>query len=227
MGFLKKAAAVLAVLLITLFGACAHVSAFEFDNAYELTSGKTIKVTLNPNETKYFKIVLTEKGELKIKSVMDASAGSRTMAQWIYLYDSEGNELCEWKQTAGSAGVATINGNRSLGKGTYYIKICRTEWAKTGSGTTKITVTFPSEAKADAKKTASASYPVIYMEKGDTVKLGALVSGKAASDVTVTSSKTDVAKTDSDGIVTAKAKGTSVITVKSGKTVVKVAVVVS
>ena len=62
------------------------------------------------------------------------------------------------------------------------------------------------------------------MSKGSTIQLGTVMSVDGA--VTWTSSKTSVATVSSNGKITAKSKGSAVITAKTGKNSVKIKITV-
>ena len=66
----------------------------------------------------------------------------------------------------------------------------------------------------------------VYLEKGKTLRLGAIVSGKNASSLKYSTSDSKVATVSSGGKVKGISAGGAVITVKSGSTAIKVYVVV-
>lgn len=232
---LRRIAAIFAAAILTLLCVCVPVGALSFEkDAHELKSDTAIKVTFDKGDTKYYKATLTDKGEFKFKISMEAGGrDSNGVTGYVgfkaYLYNSEGKEIKSYSNSdyeLTKTGLTILDKSVELKKGTYYLGITRDKYAK-GTGETKITVSFPSDTKAaKSGKSASTDYPAIYLAKGDTVRLGAIVSGKAAASVSLSSSKADVAKIDSDGYVTAKAKGTSVVTIKSGSSTVKVAVII-
>lgn len=235
---LRRIAAIFAAAILTLLCVCVPVGALSFEkNAHELKSDTAIKVTFEKGDTKYYKVTLTEKGDLKFKISMEAGGrDSNGVTGFVgfkaSIYNSEGEEIKSYSYSdrdyeLTKTGLTILDKSVELKKGTYYLGITRDKYVSKGTGETKITVSFPSDTKAaKSGKSASTDYPAIYLAKGDTVRLGAIVSGKAAASVSLSSSKADVAKIDSDGYVTAKAKGTSVVTIKSGSSTVKVAVII-
>ncbi len=96
----------------------------------------------------------------------------------------------------------------------------------------------PNTAGWDGKRKTSVTYTQtqstsssetmlkIYLEEGESLKIGALVNGKNASSVKYSSSNSKIAKVSSKGKVKAVSAGTAVISVKSGSTTIKVQIVV-
>lgn len=78
------------------------------------------------------------------------------------------------------------------------------------------------DTSASTKKTMLKIYP----EEGDSLKVGALVSGKNASSVKYSSSNSKIAKVTTKGKIKALSVGNAIITVKSGNTSIKIYVVV-
>ncbi|MBR5089148.1 MAG: Ig-like domain-containing protein [Ruminiclostridium sp.] len=64
----------------------------------------------------------------------------------------------------------------------------------------------------------------VNLKPGETLNLSGILSGETDDNILWKSSKTDVAKVSSDGLVTAKAKGTTVISATLDKTTVKLQV---
>ena len=83
------------------------------------------------------------------------------------------------------------------------------------------TATYPTGSSSKAK----INYITLNLSKGDTLSLGADITG--SGDVTWKSSKSSVASVSSAGKVTAKSKGSAIITAKVGKTTKKIKIVVS
>lgn len=92
----------------------------------------------------------------------------------------------------------TTTAKYKVSKGTYYIKIYRGTY-KSGSGTVKLTATYPTKSAKDF------SYVGITFKKGETMQLQAVDAD--SSQVTWKSSKKSVASVTSKGKVTAKKKG--------------------
>ena len=221
---LKRMAAAFAAALMTLLCICTPVGANEFEeHATEFPAGKTLSFNVKDGHQKVFKIQLTESGTLEFTMKMGSDYG------YLNIYDQDGEKIEKHSDSGNDANVVKLSGKVELKKGTYYVSCVRTTifgtlgGATKGTGKTTLTLKFPSSAKATASK---SSYPAVYLSAGESVRLGMIAGGKAADSVTLSSSKASVAKVDSDGIVTAKAKGTMVVTVKSGSASVKVAVIV-
>lgn len=92
--------------------------------------------------------------------------------------------------------------------------------AYNNEGEVNFTATYPSATSA-----AKLNYITINMERGDTISLGADMTGTGS--VTWKSSKPKVATVSSTGKITAKSKGTTVISAKCGKTTRKIKIKVS
>lgn len=108
----------------------------------------------------------------------------------------------------------------SVKSGTYYIRFERNSYSYNGNGKLTFTATFPTNTT-----TAKLNYITISMNRGDSLSLGADMTG--TGEVTWKSSKPSVASISSSGKVTAKAKGTTVISAKCGKTTKKIKIKVS
>lgn len=70
-------------------------------------------------------------------------------------------------------------------------------------------------ADKPSETTGKPSYFVITMKKGDTLQLGVVVTEKGGT-AAYTSSKSSVVSVSKDGKVTAKGKGSAIITLKYG-----------
>lgn len=105
-----------------------------------------------------------------------------------------------------------------VSKGTYYIKIYR-GYGNSGSGTVKLTATYPTKSAKDF------SYLGITLKKGDTMQLQAVDAD--SSQVTWKSSKKSVASVTSKGKITAKKKGTTIISCTYNGVTVKLKVTVT
>ena len=229
---MKKFGKILAAVLTSVMliaAMCIPASAMGiFDKAKTIKSGKENLCNIAESDAQYpYKIKVNKSGTMKI------SLSHELQQVIVQVYDSDYNRVAleEDEIKTGTFG-GTANQNTywngdskifrgtvkcAVSKGTYYIVIQQYY----GQGNVNFTVTAPGGNTAEAPSCAA-----IVMKKGTTVNLAALVSGKAKKNVTLTTSDKKVAKVDSDGNVTAAAKGTSVITIKSGKNSFKIAVVV-
>ena len=79
---------------------------------------------------------------------------------------------------------------------------------------------------SSSESTTDDSMIILYLEDGDKVNIGALIGGKKASSVKYSSSNTKVVTVSSKGKIKAKSEGKAIISAKSGKTTVKIQVVV-
>lgn len=203
-----------------------------YDTATSISSGKAVSTTLySYKDCADYKIKVTGKGLLKLN--LTAQMG----ALKIYVYDSDGNKVSTSDENILS-GKWGFDGNSTwyewndtvekfkaeisypVNKGDYYIRYDRRN--DYGNGKLSFTATFPSTTVAKAK----ISYLTLELTKGSSIKLGAVVS-PSGSAVTWKSSKTSVATVSSTGKVTAKAKGTTIITAKSGTSTQKIKIIVT
>lgn len=115
-----------------------------------------------------------------------------------------------------------MKANYEVEKGTYFIRIQHDSWGYGSKGDRKVnlTATFPSATASKAK----ISYLTLKVSKGDIAELGAVISGSGS--VEWTSSKSSVATVNSNGKVTAKSKGSAIITAKCGSSKQKIKIIV-
>ena len=204
-----------------------------YDTAMELSAGKSASAVLPKyNDTTDFKVNVTGSGTLKL------SIEAYMSASYVYVFDSDGNKLttmdCTFISGSGSkpgvkdhymkwnSAVEKFKGSvsYSVESGTYYIRIYRDFGSTNGSGDVTVTAEFPT-----SKNTAKLNCITIDLSKGDKLSLGAELTGKGT--VTWKSSKPSVASVSSSGKVTAKSKGTAVISATCGKTTKKIKIKVS
>lgn len=234
---LKKIAAVvttaaIAVSAMVITSATAGADSI-YDTATSISSGKAVSTTLySGGDCADYKVKVTEKGLLKLNITAQMNYLD------LYVYDNNGNRIhssdncvlsgkfcsssdysygwCVWNDT-----VEKFKGEISypVSKGDYYIRFKRD--SNKGNGKLSFTATYPSTTVAKAK----ISYLTIELSKGSSIKLGAVVS-PTNSVVTWKSSKTSVATVSSTGKVTAKAKGSAIITAKSGTSTQKIKIIV-
>lgn len=207
-----------------------------YDTATSISSGKALSTTLYSNgDCADYKVKVTEKGLLKLNITAEVERLT------IYVYDSNGNMIersisnssissgafkdytgsaygwCTWNETVEKfKGVISYPVN----KGDYYIRFYRAGYCD-GNGKLSFTATYPTNATK-----AKISYLTLELTKGSSIKLGAVVS-PAGSAVTWKSSKSSVAAVSSTGKVTAKAKGSAIITAKSGTSTQKIKIIVT
>lgn len=109
----------------------------------------------------------------------------------------------------------------TVSPGTYYIRFSvNSHLITNGSGKTKLATSFTSN-----NSSTKINYITINLPKGSTLSLGADTTGSGT--VTWKSSKSSVATVSSTGKVTARAKGSTIITAKSGKSSKKIKIVVT
>ncbi len=206
-----------------------------FDTAKELKSGQKVdSVYVGSGKNADYKINVSKSGTLTV----DFSAGWKYC--YFYLYDSDGNAVSlsdcqmisgdfavfiddavefEWDETTEKTKAKV---SYSVNKGTYYLRVHHSLYeGKFGDGKLTLTATYPTAAK-----TATISYITIKLDKGDTLSLGAALSGGSGT-VTWKSSKPSVAAVSTSGKITAKKAGSTIITAKCGNSSKKIKIVVN
>lgn len=234
MKIMKKIAAVLvaAVMAVTAFAVTASADSI-YDTAKEITSGKENKVTgVGDQACVDYKVKVTQNGILSLNIIAGFKWGN------LWVYDSEGNALSYESYEMISGEMYSTNDQKlnmkwneatekikfkaaySVSKGTYYIRFQHDDYVNSCDKKVSLTATFPSAAVSKAK----ISYLTLKVSKGDTAGLGTVLSGSGR--VEWTSSKASVATVNSNGKVTAKAKGSSVITAKCGSSKQRIKIIV-
>ena len=208
-----------------------------YDTAKAIKSGSSYSTQLYQNgDIADYKITATRSGTLSIKLT------SQMYALDVYLFDSDGNKvaLAEGNNTSGNSywrsdsyyyltecywndTVERYVGalNYGIQKGTYYIRFMRD--TRYGNGKLSFTATYPSSSSSTAK----ISYLSFSMKKGTTAQFGAVLSESSDTTVTWSTSDSSVATVSSTGKITAKAKGTAIISAKLGTSTVKLKIKVT
>ncbi len=243
MKIFRKIAAVLtaAVMAVSTFAAVSVTAGADSiaDTSQIMSSGITYKCDfIGDGEYYDYKINVSNTGSLSVK--LDSSIRCAELE----LFDSDFNHvyisdytISSGDRVSGGSGNWYIDYNwNSIGeklacttiwkvnKGTYYLRLHNNcgnginhTWTR---GKANITATYPT-----SESTAKLRYITINMERGDTLSLGADMTG--TGEVTWKSSKPKVAEVSSTGKITAKSKGTTVISAKCGKTTKKIKIKVS
>ncbi len=234
-----------AVMLMTALCVPASAASIE-DTATKITSGKSYSKNMvkGYNDGHYgtyadYKIVCAKSGTISIKMT------STTKYIDLHLYDSNFNLVevystnvttgnspkggagydyaaYDWNATAEKS-VSTTKWN--VKKGTYYLRINNSSDSygyKCMAGKITFTATFPSSSSSSSSSSAKISYLSIEVPKGSKMQLAAVVSAKTSQSVSWSSSKSSVVSVTSKGKITAKAKGTAVITAKLGSSTMKI-----
>lgn len=234
--FRKIAAVASAAALAVLATASIMVSAGAdsiYDTATAISSGKSVSTILpSYGSTADYKITVSGSGTLKF------NIESHTDELRLQVYDSNGNLLSTTANTTTSGDCSNIGReshymywNSTVEKysgtvsytvksGTYYARFKRTSSSDYGNGKLTFTATYPTNTS-----TAKINYITINLEQGDTLSLGASITGNGT--VTWKSSNTYSVTVTQSGKITAKNPGTSIITAKCGKTNKKVKINVS
>lgn len=239
----KKIAAILSAAVIAVTAAASMAVTVGADSiantATAITSGKAVSTILpRVDDTADYKITVKSAGTLKL------SIESQMLYARIYVYDSDGNKLSTIANTTTSGSCSSIGRadhyvqwnstiekykgtvSYSVKAGTYYIRFERTN--STGNGKLTFTATYPSGTSSSSSSSTSNAkvyYIVLYLEKGDRLSLGATITKGAK--VTWKSSNTSVASVSSSGKLTAKGKGSAIITAKCGSSSKTIKVIVS
>lgn len=240
----KKIAAILSAAVIAVTAAASMAVTVGADSiantATAITSGKAVSTILpSYGDTADYKITVKSAGTLKL------SVESQMREAYVYVYDSDGNRLSTIAKTTASGDCNGIGGythymswnstiekykgtvSYSVKAGTYYIRFVR-GGSSTGNGKLTFTATYPSGTSSSGSSSASNAkvyYIVLYLEKGDRLSLGATITKGAK--VTWKSSNTSVASVSSSGKLTAKGKGSAIITAKCGSSSKTIKVIVS
>lgn len=242
MKIFKKIAALVAAATLAISACAVSASAASIeDTAVSLTLGDEVTCEYDgkSGEIYDYKITVKEKGTVSVK------VNSNTEYCSVYLFDEDCanvgvgslNIKTGSKAGFGEAGdpFADFSANNASGKivatttwnvnkGTYYVRVDNTRdftegWRYNQSaGKMKVTVDF---AKSNAKE---FSYLGITMKKGSTMQLEAVDADK--DDTSWSSNKKSIVTVSSTGKLTAKKRGTAIITCESGDVTVKLKVVV-
>lgn len=239
----KKIAAILSAAVIAVTAAASMAVTVGADSiantATAITSGKAVSTILpSYGDTADYKITVKSAGTLKL------SIESQMKRTFVEVYDSNGNTLSTIANTTASGSCDNIGNSYhrmywnstiekykgtvsySVKAGTYYIRFER--YADGGNGKLTFTATYPSgtsSSGSSSTSTAKVYYIVLYLEKGDRLSLGATITKGAK--VTWKSSNTSVASVSSSGKLTAKGKGSAIITAKCGSSSKNIKVIVS
>ena len=232
----RKLAAILlsAVMAVSALGVSASAA-----SAKAINSGKSYSTTLKKSGSAAdYKITSSRAGIMTIK------LNTRMYQTLVYVYDSNNRLIenasmeatsgethwdnndkyisCVWNaQTGKYAGTLKFN----IKKGTYRIRFERfslQSFNDKGKGKLSFNVSLPS---ASTPQITGISIP---MNAGSTIQLATTATAKIGSGkVKWSSSNSSVASVGSKGLVTAKRKGTAVITAKYGATKASVTITVS
>lgn len=226
MNFVKKIAAVVVAAVLSVGFLSMSAFADPFEDAVAISSGEEVKGTVDRGGSLTYEITSKGTGNL----VVNWSVGKK----WTYLhvFDEEGAylnveslDVKAGSLYSGGEGSDKIGGiwnstserfsgsaTYKVNKGTYYITVSDDGSGSNGNGTLKLTANFPSKTSSDL------TYLGITMKKGDTMQLDSV--GVSSSKAKWTSSKKTVASVTAKGVITAKKKGTTVISCTyNGKTV--------
>ena len=188
---------------------------------YKIVTDKSGKISLSLiSTTDYIGVVLYDKDFNRVSvSYYNITTGSSYMGtDWL------GRKYARYEANSVAEKSNTVT-EWEVSKGVYYLRIYNDmDWTygyRGSSGKITFTATFPGATESTAK----INYLTINLKKGDTLSLGASVSGSGT--VKWSSSKPTVAAVSSSGKVTAKKAGSAIITAKVGSSSQKIKIVVS
>ena len=243
MKIFKKIVALMAAATLAVSAVAVSASATSIeDTAVSMKLGDEVTCEFDgkSGEQYDYKVTVKEKGTLSVKVNTDSKYCT------VYLFDEDcanvsiqsteiksGQIYCDqgkvgdpfavyYYNAASGKTVATTTWN--VTKGTYYIRVDNTRDTREGwrydqtASKMKVTASF---AKDNAKV---FSYLGITMKKGSTMQLEAVDADK--DDTSWSSSKKAIVTVSDTGKLTAKKKGTAIITCESGDTVVKLKITV-
>lgn len=242
MKFFKKIVALMAAATLAVSAVAVSASAASIEDtavSMKLDEEVTCEFDGKSGELYDYKVTVKEKGTLSVKVNTDAKYSS------VYLFDEDcanapiktidiksgsihslgkaGDPFVSFYYNPAS-GKTVATTSWSVTKGTYYIRVDNTRDFREGwrydQTTSKMKVT-ASFAKDNAKV---FSYLGITMKKGSTMQLEAVDAVK--DDTSWSSSKKAIVTVSDTGKLTAKKKGTAIITCESGDTVVKLKITV-
>lgn len=223
--FIKlMALALTAVMLLTVL----PITASAATETKTMKTGSTYSGRLNEdNPDVEYQITLTKSGtlsfdldaklnEFKVKlhdsglNLIDPTKRDFTSGDWLWTRDYG------WNSSSERTKVVIRYDN--LKKGTYYLRMERGKVSKDyGTGDYSIKPVFQADEKPEI------THITMELPKGSTFKLGAVVT-PTGSKVSWDSSKENIATVSSKGLVTAKKKGTTVITARCEDSVIKLKV---
>lgn len=234
---MKKFTKIISVLMAAVMvvsALCVTAFADTTSKAKAVDSGKKISYTPELGEERLFKVNLSKAGTLKL-NIVSASFGT-----FVTVYDSDMAEEFKPEEVENIAGhiygspevniyissgaaKSKCNIEYKLKKGTYIIAV-RTGQNGSVDGKTSVSFSYPQD-KSESSDSAKITSFSVTLKKGSTLQLGTILSGEG--DVTWSTSKKSVATVSKNGKITAKAKGTAVITAKTGDSSMKITIKVT
>lgn len=242
-------AAVMAVSSLCVAASAAMASDSELaklEKGTKVKSGATFTRKSSSSKSKTYKIAVNKSGYLTIDfestaptvfvRVTDADGKRMSGTPTIYggraSLASKSTEITISKDARQDVTKGTIS--YKVDKGTHYIEVYGNNKKAKESGQTVMKFTYPATSSNTSKSSSDATIDTaigkmtaltVTLKKGSTLQLGATVSGKGT--VAWSTSKRSVATVSDKGKVTAKAKGSAVITAKLGSTSYAITVKVS
>lgn len=224
MNFVKKIVAVVVAAALSVGFLSMSAFADPFEDAVAISSGEEVKGTVEKGGSLTYEITSKGTGNLVVNwsvakhwsnlHVYDEDGAylnveSLNVKAGECRYGGEGNNYIQgcWNSTSQRFSASATY---KVTKGTYYITVSDDGYYD--PGTLKLTADFPTKTSSDL------TYLGITMKKGETMQLDSV--GVSSSKAKWTSSKKTVASVTAKGVVTAKKKGTTVISCTyNGKTV--------
>lgn len=204
-----------------------------------ISSGSKVSGTMYDGESLTYKVNVNKKGILKI----NFTAKCDYLA--VFVYDKNGNRVNEsdveyvsgksWSiYDIGESYIdfgwneilekIVANLQYTVDKGTYYIEFYSGRDFE-GSGKLNFTATFPSSSSYSSS--AKIRYLSMTLKKGSSIQLGTVLTSSTSSATKWSTSNSSVVSVTSKGRITAKKKGTAIITAKLGSSTAKLRIKVS
>lgn len=207
-----------------LFFCKVNANAAMADEAEDIQIGDNLcGTTMSEKHSFYYRFSLDSKQRIVIKGTIarEKLDGSVWSEDYIIIYDADGNKLASQEIFDGKYNNAyntySINFPITLNKGTYYIQVRHDKDQTDFSYSTSFA---PSTRYPSVQLT-------ITLNKGDSLKLGAIISPQSASKkLTWSTSDKRIVSVTTKGKITAKKVGEATITAKCNGTVIKIKVIV-
>lgn len=242
-------AAIMAVSSLCVAASAASATDSELaklEKGTKVKSGATFTRKSSSSKSKTYKIPVSKSGYLTIEFESTAPT------VFLRVTDAEGERISGTPTIYGGSASLAVKSTEitirrdarkdltkgtisyKVNKGTHYIEVYGNSNKTKESGQTVMKFTYPATSSNTSKTSTDATIDsatgkmtalTVTLKKGSTLQLGATVSGKGT--VAWSTSKRSVATVSDKGKVTAKAKGTAVITAKLGSTSYAITVKVS
>ncbi|MBR5087842.1 MAG: Ig-like domain-containing protein [Ruminiclostridium sp.] len=238
MKLLKKLTALFAACVMAM--TCFVVNGAAADDCFDIDIGSSRTDKL----AEFSKIRYLFESDKSCELTVDVTFTGKYLVGVLVGDDEDGNIITEKpvqvKSVKGQAAILEVNGNSGfmVSNDEGNTCSCRVKY-KISKGTHLLTFSNESDQEelcvggkltvklSASKESAALDRFTVSLSKGDTLKLGALLSDGTAGKVKWSSSKKSVASVNSKGKITAKSKGTTVITASDGNQKISINIIVS